>query len=107
MEPKPFPIINNNIPHVPDCPKSIPWDVLNEEWCRRNHGQTTFQLAARGGLSPCEALAVIERRRPWGRMGRYEAIVKLKAACSTSDAATKPCGTCDDNSCDGKHLELR
>lgn len=26
---------------------------------------------------------------------------------SQSDAASKPCGTCDDNSCDGKHLELR
>lgn len=45
--------------------RSIPWDVIapHEAQARRNHGQQTLsRLAERGGLSPCEAIAVLEDR---------------------------------------------
>ncbi|MCK5581903.1 MAG: hypothetical protein KAJ18_11595 [Candidatus Omnitrophica bacterium] len=42
---------------------SIPFMMLNEEWANRNHGQTLKQLAGRGGLSPCEAIAVMDKRK--------------------------------------------
>lgn len=36
--------------------------ALNEDQARSNHNQTLARLAERGGLSPKEALAIIERR---------------------------------------------
>jgi len=85
LEPQPFPILHAD--KIPGCPKSIPWDYLNEEWALRNHNQTTFTLARRGGLSPCEALAVIERR-PWHRMDDAEAVKQLIAA-TTADGGSE------------------
>lgn len=40
---------------------SIPWGVIapHEEQARRNHDQSLKRLAERGGLSPCEAIAVL------------------------------------------------
>ncbi len=62
---KGFPILwSHTVPERERTPRFIRWDALNEEWADRNHGQTLTRLAERGGLSPCEALANIERR-PW------------------------------------------
>lgn len=44
---------------------AIPFDLLkpHEVQAVRNHQQTLARLAERGGLSPCEALAVLEDRK--------------------------------------------
>lgn len=36
--------------------------LLNEAYAERNHRQSLDRLAERGGLAPCEALAVAEMR---------------------------------------------
>lgn len=60
------------------CPKSIPWAVIapHERQADRNHGQTLKQLASRGGLSACEAVAVLEDR-DWTRMTDEAAVARL------------------------------
>lgn len=47
----------------------IPWEMIapHERQADRNHSQTLDGLNRRGGLSACEALAVLEDR-PWRRM---------------------------------------
>lgn len=57
-----------------DVVKSIPWHLLEPHAAQaiKNHGKTLETLAAQGGLSPEEALAIIEAR-PWERMGFSEA----------------------------------
>lgn len=72
---KPFPVLIGG-PSDPRCPKFIRWNSLNEEWAQRNHDQSLKRLAERGGLSPCEALANIERR-PWHRMNWELALAKI------------------------------
>lgn len=44
---------------------TIPWELIaqHEEQALKNHGQTLKRLAERGGLSFCEALAVLEDRQ--------------------------------------------
>ncbi len=56
----------------------IPWAVIapHEAQAQHNHSQTLQQLAERGGLSPCEAVAVIEDRS-YGRMPEHEARYRL------------------------------
>lgn len=58
---------------------SIPWSLIepHEAQAKRNHDQTLQRLAERGGLSPCEAVAVLEDR-PWERMEAREALTRLK-----------------------------
>lgn len=63
-------------PLPPGCPQALRWDALNEEWAQRNHSQTLTRLAERGGLSPCEAVANIERR-PWRPMRDAAAVAAL------------------------------
>lgn len=48
---------------------SIPWAAIGrfDEQARKNCGQSLEQLAARGGVSPGDANAIIEGR-PWERM---------------------------------------
>ena len=49
---------------------SIPWALIapHEKRAMDNHGQQTLKrLAERGGLSTCEACAVLENR-PWHKM---------------------------------------
>lgn len=41
---------------------AIRMTLLNEQHAQRNHGQSLQRLAERGGLSPDEALAIVERR---------------------------------------------
>ena len=58
---------------------AIRMDILNEQQANRNHGQTLARLAERGGLSPDEALAIVERR-DWRRgPGAVDAVVCLAA----------------------------
>lgn len=69
--------------------KSIPWAVIapHEQRALANHRQTLEQLANRGGVTPEEALAIIEDRM-WVRMPFREAREKLLEYCAvptTSD----------------------
>lgn len=43
--------------------RAVPFDLLCEDIADRNHGQSLESLNERGGLSPSEMLANIERRR--------------------------------------------
>lgn len=67
---------------------AIPWVLLapHERQARSNHGgQSLERLADRGGLSPCEALAVLEDR-PWRRMPPGEAAAELGRLLEQSSA---------------------
>lgn len=49
----------------PDLRRSIPWAMIapHEAQAQHNHSQTLQRLAERGGLSPNEAVCVLEDRR--------------------------------------------
>lgn len=67
----------------------IPWGIIapHEQQAQRNHGGQTLQrLAERGGLSPCEAVAVLEDRS-WHRMDLAESIDRLAEIIRNSTAA--------------------
>lgn len=55
----------------------VPFLFLDEATAKRNHGQTLWRLAERGGLGASEALAIIERR-PYKPMHPAEALVELR-----------------------------
>lgn len=55
---------------------AIDFDLLNEEWARKNHGQSLRRLAERGGLSLCEAAAIV-KRRAWHSLTTDEALTEL------------------------------
>jgi len=61
-------------------PWPIPWALFNQEWAQNNHRQSLEELASRGGLSMCEALAIIEKRSyehmPMGKS--FDALMKLE-----------------------------
>lgn len=61
---------------VINCPISIDFKYLNEQQAYENHSQTLNGLANRGGLSACEAVAIIEHRQ-WQQMKDQEAIDRL------------------------------
>lgn len=68
----------------------LPWSIIepHREQALRNHGQTIERLRERGGLGPCEAVAILENRR-WRRMDQAEAIEQLAEIvrkCSEGDA---------------------
>ena len=65
---------------------AIPWSLIapHEAQARRNHNQTLKRLAERLGLSPCEAVAVLEDRE-WRPMPKAEALVRLKALVSAGE----------------------
>jgi hypothetical protein len=58
---------------------SIPWGLIapHEAQARENHSQSLTGLNGRGGLSACEAVAIIEDRR-WEKMSLAEATARLK-----------------------------
>lgn len=60
IQPRPFPIMG----YCGQKLGSIPWAVIapHEPQAQRNHGQTLERLSERGGLSPCEAIAVLTDR---------------------------------------------
>lgn len=59
-------------------PTAVPWAFVapHEQQAERNHGQTLRRLAERGGLSPCELVAVLEDRR-WHAMDDAAAVARL------------------------------
>lgn len=59
-------------------PVCIPWALLapHEKQAQANHSQTLTRLAERGGLSPCEALAVLDDR-PYSRMPITQSCAEL------------------------------
>jgi hypothetical protein len=57
---------------------AVRMELLNEEWAQRNHNQSLSRLAERGGLSLCEAAAIIERR-PWKKIGDLAAFEILRS----------------------------
>lgn len=63
------------------CPDDVPWAMLapHEKQALHNHDQTLKRLAERGGLSPCEMLAVLENR-PWRQMPLKQSILQLRRA---------------------------
>lgn len=67
-----------------DCPKSIPMEMLDEETAKRNHTQDLQTLSNRGGLSPQEALAIMDKssfyrgERNYRSIGMREAVDELK-----------------------------
>lgn len=67
--------------------RSIPWAVIerHKRQAQRNHYQSLERLAERGGLSWCEAAAVLEDRE-WHSMPDEEAEATVLAIV----AATRP-----------------
>lgn len=67
-----FPILKSNVF------RAIPWSMLepHEGQAEKNHYQSLKRLAERGGLSPCEAVAVLEDRK-YHRMSDDEAEMAL------------------------------
>lgn len=64
MKPNRFPIMLMADPwnKLPTQMNSIPWELIapHEQQALRNHSQSLEKLTSRGGLSPCEAVAVLE-----------------------------------------------
>ncbi len=56
----------------------LPWSIIepHEAQALKNHGQTLERLAERGGLSACEAVAILEDRS-WHRMSEEDAFIRL------------------------------
>lgn len=54
----------------------IPFSLLDENQAIKNHQQSLKRLSERGGLSACEALAIIEKR-PWKSMFESVALNEL------------------------------
>lgn len=73
-----MPILKSAKSRIP----SIRWSVIagHERQAMRNHGQTLERLAERGGLSPAEAVAIIEDRK-FCRMELADAEDRLIQLC--------------------------
>lgn len=58
---------------------TIPWAMIapHERQAQANHSQTLDRLRERGGLSPCEALAILENR-PWKKMDMRHAAAEVR-----------------------------
>lgn len=69
----------------------IPWVVIapHERQAQANHSQTLQRLAERGGLAPCEAVAVLEDR-PWREMKQQDARYRLGRIIADYIAAAVP-----------------
>lgn len=67
--------------------RAIPWSLIapHEEQAERNHRQSLERLAERGGLSPCEAVAVLEDR-PWRAMPPGAAATRLRELISALES---------------------
>lgn len=61
------------------APHEVPWAILarHERQAMKNHDQALERLAQRGGLSPCEMVAVLEDRE-WRKMSDTEAWHRLR-----------------------------
>lgn len=82
---------------VPFLVVSMPWSMIapHERQAQRNHSQTLKRLAERGGLSACEALAILDDR-DWQRMDFAQAHTELAkrvtAALAHPDGRTEEAG---------------
>ena len=56
--------------------KTVPTELLNEEWAQNNHSQSLKRLDERGGLSVMEVLAIVQRR-PYMTMEPAKALTIL------------------------------
>jgi hypothetical protein len=67
-----YPILNDKFIN------GIPWEVIapHEQQAKRNHSQTLSGLAGRGGLSACEAVAIL-LDQPWRKLNPWFARAKL------------------------------
>ncbi|MGY0793127.1 hypothetical protein ACW7BJ_27490 [Azospirillum argentinense] len=85
MADRTFPILFPARPPA-DAPLSIPWSLVapHRAQAQISHGQTLESLAERGGLAPCELLAVLEDRLHH-RMHLEDAIRQLRALCDAFD----------------------
>lgn len=70
---------------------ALPWPMMepHEAQAERNHSQSIARLAERGGLSACEACAVLEDRG-YRRMHPFEAHNRLKDLFQEWVAAGQP-----------------
>lgn len=70
---------------------ALPWPMMapHEKQAQRNHSQSLERLAERGGLSACEACAVLDDRE-YRRMTRPEAHARLKDLFIAWVAAGQP-----------------
>ena len=75
------------------CPDFVAWSLVapHAKQAMTNHGQTLERLDERGGLSPCELVAVLEDRK-WKPMPTAEAVgrVLLLIALEQPAASVKP-----------------
>jgi hypothetical protein len=55
----------------------VPMEALDESWALSNHSQSLARLKERGGLSLCEAAAIIEKRR-WRPMLAVDALAIVR-----------------------------
>lgn len=62
---------------------AVHMELLSEQQAQKNHGQSLDRLAERGGLSLCEALALVERRR-WRPAEEHLALQQLHLLASTT-----------------------
>ena len=77
-------------------PESVPMDMLDEVQALKNHQQTLQRLAERGGLSPCEMLAVMDKR-DWCRLDREACEAELARRVNAHEKApVRPVTTPDD-----------
>lgn len=91
---KEFPIIRSwerqpdgHMGYSPPDIRAIPWSFIAPHGAQAyaNHRQTLERLAERGGLSPCEAVAVLEDR-PWRAMAPGAAAARLRALVTAAEA---------------------
>ncbi len=85
-----------NMPILKSTKSSIPcfrWSAIagHERQAMRNHGQTLERLAERGGLSPAEAVAIIEDRA-FERMTLEDAERRLLELCDSAQPSAAPAG---------------
>ena len=81
-----FPIMRNHPKGEPQPVESIPWDLIAPHALQayNNHGQSLERLASRGGLSACEAVAIIEDRS-WRKMPADDAATRLAELVSPNN----------------------
>lgn len=72
-------IHNEILRKFPHCPKKVVMPDYSKTRRRAqiNHDQSFETLARRGGLSPCEVVAIVEDR-PWRIMGEGEAMGAMR-----------------------------
>lgn len=87
---------------LPAQMNSIPWEAIapHERYALLNHDQSLKKLASRGGLSPCEAVAILEDRKYRDRWPNLihsseqmvahntEAINRLRELCPPNELST-------------------